>query len=431
MTLFDRILHIPSRINKNMMNGALFATFSFVNRGFSFLLLLVLANYIAPVEYGYLSLFSTVLMIIGYFIAFSSEGYFSLVYLRDGVEDSKKVYTNILLTSLMMLGIFILILVSTGSFVPKALSLPKHAIYLAVITGFFSVFINTNLEFYRIQEKVKTYGVLSCSNALLNFVTSILLVKSLNQGWEGRVYAITGCSIIYGVYALFFFLKKGFITKIDTKVWKQMLIWSIPLIPHLASNFIKQGGDRYIINYFHSIEDVGIFSFALNLTTVITMIGFGFNQSNSVSIYKICGDKEMPSKQKEQMLSRQRRIYLYLYTGASVAVVLLCMLFIPILLPKYSASVVYMPLLGLYGMLVCYYLVYTNYLFFYNKTKELMYVTVSTAVIHLLLSLLLTRYSLFLTCTVYCVSQFLIVFFVRSQSMKALHYDLGYNNKNK
>lgn len=424
MSFIDHILHIPSRINKNMMNGALFATFSFINRGFSFLLLLILANYIAPVEYGYLSLFSTVLMVIGYFIAFSTEGYFSLVYLRDGIEDSKKVYTNILLTSVIMLVFFTLILVSTGNFLPKALSLPKHTIYLAVITGFFTVFINTNLEYYRIQEKVKTYGILSCSNALLNFVTSIILVKSLNQGWEGRVYAITSCSIIYGLYALIFFLKKNFIKNIDTKIWKQMLIWGIPLIPHLASNFIKQGGDRYIINYFHSIEDVGIFSFALNLTTVITMIGFGFNQSNSVSIYKICGDKKMPSKQKEQLLLRQRRIYLLLYTGASVLVVILCMLFIPILLPKYSESIVYMPLLGLYGMLVCYYLVYTNYLFFYNKTKELMYVTVSTAVIHLLLSLLLTRYSLFLTCAVYCISQFLIVFFVRTQSMKALHQDL-------
>ena len=66
-----------------------------------------------------------------------------------------------------------------------------------------------------------------------------------------------------------------------------MLFWGIPLIPHSASNFFRQGCDRYIINAYYDISEVGLFSFALTLCNIIIMVGVGFNQVNSVNIYKI------------------------------------------------------------------------------------------------------------------------------------------------
>ena len=42
--------------NKLLLKGALFSFFSFFNQGASFLLLIILANYIAPSDYGTLSL---------------------------------------------------------------------------------------------------------------------------------------------------------------------------------------------------------------------------------------------------------------------------------------------------------------------------------------------------------------------------------------
>ena len=404
----------------SMVNGALFAIFSFINKGFSFFLLLILANYIAPVEYGYLSLFSTVLMLLGYFMAFSTEGYFSLSYLRDGEDASKKVYSNIFATSIVVFLVLQTSLLCFGNSFSRLLSLPRDTLLFAVTTAFFNVYVHTNLEYYRIQEKVKTYGFFSCGNAVLNFVTSILLVKSFDLGWEGRVYAITACSAVYGLFALFFFIKKGFLKNFDAKVWKQMMLWGIPLIPHLASNFIKQGCDRYIINSFHTISDVGIFSFALNLTTLITMIGFGFNQSNSVSIYKICSSKDMNAEKKRSSLSRQRKIYILLYTVTTIVIVSACMALLPFVLPKYTSSLYYLPILGAYGMMACYYLVYTNYLFYYKKTKELMYITVSTAFLHLFMSLILTRYSLYMTCSIYCVCQLIKVILVRRLALKMI-----------
>ena len=75
--------------SKTLLHGVLFSGFSFVNRGFIFLLLLILANFISPAEYGYLSLFSTVIMILGFFICLSSEGYMSVSYFQEGGDSSE------------------------------------------------------------------------------------------------------------------------------------------------------------------------------------------------------------------------------------------------------------------------------------------------------------------------------------------------------
>ena len=70
-----RELYNRLKNNKTLINGGLFSIFSFICRGSSFVLLIVLANFILPDDYGRLSLFGTVQTFISYFMAFSTAGY--------------------------------------------------------------------------------------------------------------------------------------------------------------------------------------------------------------------------------------------------------------------------------------------------------------------------------------------------------------------
>ena len=92
-------------LNKSFLKGTLFSLFSFINKGLVFLLLLILANFIAPAEYGYLGLFSTVAMVVGYFVAMSSEGYFSVAFFRDGKEGLTKSLTAIFWLSIVFCSV--------------------------------------------------------------------------------------------------------------------------------------------------------------------------------------------------------------------------------------------------------------------------------------------------------------------------------------
>lgn len=415
-----RITFQRIQINKALLKGGLFSIYSFINRGFSFILLLVLANYIAPAEYGYLSLFSTVVMVLGYFMALSSEGYMSVAFFSEGESGIKNTFSCILAISIIVSILLCMVLGFSGNHLAVLLDLDQKILLCAVIIAFFTVFKNLLLDYFRIREKVVVYGWISCGVAFLNFIVSIFLVKNLSLGWQGRVYAWLGCTIVFGLIGMWYFLKAGYFTLQIRSYLKPILIWSIPLIPHLATAFIRQGCDRYIINYYHTIEDVGLFSFALNLVGVITMIGYGFNQSNSVDIYKVLGGRDMSVANKLQHLARNRKMFLMLYFVITLLVAVIGYCITPVILPKYTDAMNYFIILSIYGFFVCVYLVYTNYLFFFKKTKKLMYITISSAVIHLLLSLWLTRYNLYITALVYGITQACTAIIVGLFSMKEL-----------
>lgn len=410
--------------NKTLFNGALFSMFSFINRGISFLLLLILANYITPHEYGYLSLYSTVGMVLSFFIAMSTTGYAGVVFFKEGKEGISKTFSSVLLISIVMLILFFLILGIGCGFIPKALNLDIDILAIAITVSFFNVFGSFWLDYYRLKENVKLCGIFTCGTALLNFVLSIYLVRYLGLNWEGRVYAELICAILLGGLGIGYFIRNGFLTRDIKDYVKPMLMWGVPLIPHMATNFIRQGCDRYIINSSHTIADVGLFSFALNLSNLITMVGFGFNQSNSVDIYKTLSDEKQPKNVILQKVNKQKKVFLLLYLLVTIVVFIACYYILPVVLPKYATSLQYFPLLSIYGMLVCDYLVYTNFLFFYKKTKNLMYITFSSSVLHLLLSLCLTRYSLYITASLYVFTQLLVVLIVRWQANKLIRLNI-------
>lgn len=425
MPIKEKLRNITN--NKSLLNGAMFSGFSFINRGFSFLLLLILANYITPAEYGYLSLFSTVVMVVSYFMAMSTEGYMSVAFFKDCEEGIRNTFSCILVTSLITLIVMCLTLVIGGEKLASLLELPQNILYLSIVISFFTVFTNVNLDYIRLREKVKTYGIYSCGNALLNFVLSIILIKTFLLGWEGRVYAQTLCYALFGVIGLITFIGGGYLRLPDKVYWKKMLIWGIPLIPHLATTFIRQGCDRYIINYYHSITDVGLFSFALTLANIITMIGSGFNQSNSVDIYKILGDKNLSDQKKFVKTNAQIKLFTKVYIYITILITVVGYVLFPLIFPKYSSAMNYFAILAVYGFLVCIYLVYTNYLFFYDETKTLMYITFGSSVLHLILSVLLTRHSLYITAGIYGITQLLVVMFVRWKALRLIERNL--NNK--
>ena len=65
---------------------------------------------------------------------------------------------------------------------------------------------------------------------------------------------------------------------------------------------------------------------------------------------------------------------------------------LPVVFPQYIDSRIYLFPLCIASMFQCLYLVYVNILFYYKKTKQLMYITFPLAIIHAVLSVIFTKY---------------------------------------
>ena len=423
------IIKIISSIknNKTLINGSLFSIFSFLNKGIGFILLILLANFITPEEYGYLSLYTTILMFLSYFIGLSTNGYQSITFFKDSKEEVRKDTSCILVISIVSFALIYILLLIGKDYFPRITNISFSTLQIAICVSFLNFFYIINLEFYRIKEQVLKYGYLSCGHTLLNFILSLILVIPYALGWKGRIYAEGISAIIFFIIAIYYFYKTKLVTfhGLDVARYKRIIAWGIPLIPHLAANWIKQGGDRYIIENYHSMEDVGLFSFALNLTNIIIMIGVAFNSSNSVEIYKTLSLKNNKKEFILQQVKHKQRTFIYLYLIASIIILLSGALILPYILPRYAPSIPYFLILGVYGFFQCLYFIFCNYLFYFKKNKSIMYITFSSSIIHLVLSLFLTKYSLYFTAIIYVISQTYILLVISYLSNKALNKELS------
>lgn len=406
------------RYNKTFQNGALFSIFSFLNAGISFVLLIIIAKFISPEGYGKISLFSTTVQIFTYFICLNTSGIISVVFFRKSNTEFKRTINTVLVLTIGCFLILSLLLLLINEKLEQLIGLDFYFQWIALWICLFQTFSQINLNIFRIEEKLKQYGIYSLTSAILNFVLTILLVVSFKYDWKGRIYAEIIAYFLLFAFSVIFMIKKKYITIIrpNKESLKESLKFGVPLIPHSATPWLRQGLDRYLINGFHTTAEVGLFSLSMNFANIITMVGTAFNQTNSVYIYKnLSSDNQEQVKDK---LKKQTILLTGLFIVITIGVIFVSSVFIPIIFPKYAEAIKYIPFLCIGGFFKCIYFQFCNFLFYYKKTVGLMYITFSCSILHAILSFCLTRYSIFYTTIISAIVDFLITTFVFLYSRK-------------
>ncbi len=340
--------------NKTLINGGLFSIYSFWGRGMSFILLMLLANYIPPTDYGMLSLFNTVVSFVTVFMALNTEGYFSISFFKKSEDDFKKNFTAIIILGVITMMICLMLVNFGGKTISSVLKLSQSLIIFAIIIAFLQFIFNIQQNYYRIKEKVIIYGCYNVGNAFLNFFLSLILVIYVGQGWIGRINAQLLCAIIFAVLSFGTFVKsKLFRFSISANRFKEIILWGLPMIPHHAAGWIRQGLDRYIVNFFYSTYYVGLFSFALNVANIIEMVGLAFNSTNSVTLFKTLSKDDYSNENKISILRRQTKLIGSIYLIVSIIVVVFMSIITFLFLPKYVSSIFYIWILSIASFLKC------------------------------------------------------------------------------
>lgn len=405
--------------NKTIRNGSIFSLFSFLNSGVSFLIMLVMGRFIAPDSYGQLSLFTTIVQLLTIFICLGTNGIVSVDYFRENKKYIQGLVNVVMLSSLGVYTLLLLSVIFCSDLLKHYIGIDPQFQFYVISVCLLQIFINILLDVWRLEEKVINYGSFSILTTLLNLILTLLFVGCLRWDWKGRVYANVISCFVFAVAALIILIRKRYIVlALPTKhQFLESYHFGIPLLPHSMSFWLRQGLDRYVINFFITGAVVGLYSFAYNFGNIIQIIGFSFNASNSVHIYQLLSSDSWDKKMK---LQRECRFLILFYTILSIVVYLAALIFIPIIFPQYADCIVYLLPLCVGSMFQCYYLVYVNVLFFYKTTKVLMYITFSSSLLHAVLSFGFTRYGAIYTSFVMVLSNFLIFVGVYVYSRRVL-----------
>lgn len=385
--LLNKIAH-----SQNFRHGMLYSLFSFLNNGISFILVLILARFLFPSDYGQLNLFNTFVTFLNIIITLSTASFVAVSFFSKNKEALKEIITIVIGVSAIITAIISFLFLCFPVKISHVIGVDIKYLWFGLLVCFFMVFNSLNLDIWRLEEKPLIYGIYSLSFALCNFGLTFWLVVGEHIGWSGRVYAWFILGFIYFIISSFVLYKRRYLSlnKPSRSLIKETLLFALPLLPHNASFWMKQGMDRYILNSFYDTTIVGYFSFSMNMAAIITMIATAFNATNSVYSFKILSKNDSVGLRK---LFLQANIMTIVFFIVCIAVVVFSFCLITFFLPKYNSSIPFIIPLCLGAFFQCIYYLWVNYIIFYKKTNKLMTITLGTAILQIALSIWLTRFS--------------------------------------
>lgn len=246
-----------------------------VPRIISFLLLPILTKYLTADEYGIVSYTNSVMTFVFVIATLSLNTFVLRHYYSVKDENSRKE-----LIGSVFLFIFgfncILIIFQMGVF-PFLIdyfkvNIPfKPYFQLAILNNFFDVISIIPLVLYRVKENAKGFLVLSLSRILLQFLMVYIFVVVYKQGLLGSYNARLIINIPY-MFIYFYMIYKNSIFRINFKLIKDALHFTLPILPGSIAFLFVSLSDRIILERYISLDQLGIFSVAITLATVLNIV---------------------------------------------------------------------------------------------------------------------------------------------------------------
>lgn len=412
--MFERLFQ-----NRLVRNGALYTGFSFLNKGVSFVLLLWVANRVGPEEYGLLNLFMVLVTALVFVIPLGTEGIVLMGYFRYKPTRYKQLFGASMLVSLVVFGVLCLALLLGGGGLARISGLGQTYLWWALVVALFTVAGNYYSNWCRTTERVVSYGVFNSVGSFGDALLSVVFIGLMAMGWQGRIVAQVVCTgVLAGVVLLFLWPKGVLAWRIPSKIsLRETLGYGVPLLPHNMANWLRFGVDRYVISYFFATSVVGYYGFAFTLSLIVSTAGLAINLANSVNTYK---ELERSGDKARALMRRQTRIITAGYIVLSGAVVGGAWYVVPAWFGTYVDSLPFVLPLTLAAAMQSISLLYIHYLHYRKQTRLIMYITLSTACIHLVLSIWLTRFSPLYTAWLYAISSAVVTLLMYRYSKKSI-----------
>lgn len=304
-----------SRNNYLIKNTIIFAIGNFGSKLITFFLVPLYTNILTLSEYGTIDLINVISTVIIPLITLNiSEAI--LRYSMDTEVDKDKVL-NIGITifaTASLLGILSYPILSIFYREAKALIL----IILFTLTAMSSHILLYSL---RGREKLIDYSIISILQTFFIAFFNILFLVKFKAGINGYVLAYIFSNLITSFICLaklnIFKILKNFC--FDKKIAKEMIKYSIILIPNSLMWWIMNSLDRVMVTSMISIDANGIYAVSYKIPTIVITVTSIFNQA-----WMFSAVKEKESKDKTEY---NNKIYSALfYTIVTISIGLLLIL---------------------------------------------------------------------------------------------------------
>lgn len=246
-----------------------------IPRIISFLLLPILTKYLTTDEYGIVSYTNSVMLFVFVIATLSLNTFVLRHYYSLTDEKSKEELIGSIF--LFILGFNCILIILQMFFFPLLIdffhvNIPfKPYFQLAILNNFFDVISIIPLVLYRVKENAKGFLLLSLSRTLLQFLMVYVFVVVFEKGLLGSYYGKLIVNIPFA-FIYVYVIYKNSIFKLDFKLIKDALRFTLPILPGSLAFLFVTLSDRVILERYITLEELGVFSVAITLATVLNVV---------------------------------------------------------------------------------------------------------------------------------------------------------------
>jgi O-antigen/teichoic acid export membrane protein len=400
----------------------------------SFILLPFYTNtsLLAVADFGALSLYIGLSLLVQVFASFSLDYYVVVAYheLKDKPDEQREKIASLNGYLLAMGGIIVLLFALGGDlFIKHYLDNPHPAAFRYVMMSVFTGVFNAHFKFYNNllihREKPERYFWSNILNFISTVVFTIVILKWYPLTLEGPIWGrFLSCLSIF--LLSFTEMTTTYGLRLDKKFVKPALTFCLPLMITAIFQWVLSYSDRYIIKPLLFNKEVAIFDLAARFTLLVSFLLDGLTSAISPKIFGLFKDIDNEAAQKE--------INKY-YSGFNIVMLVLIplnILVLPVVLPLFISNEKYLTAFLYFGIICAGFVtrslqnVFIFPIHYFKKTSRLIFINGIAAVVQVALGYLMVRqYKLYgAAVTLNIVKVFLMVlyfFFCRDLLSKKMN----------
>jgi O-antigen/teichoic acid export membrane protein len=366
-----------------------YSVVNIINSAVPFLLLPILTRYIAPEEYGVLSLIQMMFALALPFVLMNVHGLFTIEYSKLSFEEMGELISTMIWVPIGGFVVLQMIFFVGGDLIASFLHIPIKWVYFTPLVVLSQSIPAMLPVLFQAKKEPLNYGYFKVLLTVLNLGLSLLFVASFLQGYEGRLWGIFWSHLFFTLVGLVILYKINYLKlQVSYQKIKEALVFGVPLIPHVLAGVLLSMADRIFLSNMLGNEAVGIYSVAFQLASATAIIMASINQAWIPHLYEeLNANPTLEAKRKIVIQSYKIMGIMFFVTVSFIGVVFFVyQIFIN---ERYHSGINLARLLAIGFMFQGFYYMVTNYIFYMKKSTLLSLVTMSAAMVLMALNYIL------------------------------------------
>lgn len=258
-----------------------FSIGGYINLIIGFFIVPITTRILSPEQYGIYSLINVISQILVILCSLSMEQSFVRFFYEEEDESrGKLLYTTLFPFFILGVIFFIFLFIFREKISIFIIGKNENVIWVYLI---FSIFFRTLNIFstlvIRMKQRGNLYSLITVLLKVFEFVFILLLYPYFGNNYKTLIFAMLFSNIVTGLISVLLERKMWSLKNLKNKcktTKKELIYFSLPLVLTMGLNWLFGSLDKITIKMFKDLGEVGIYSGAFKVVSLLTVIQSGF-----------------------------------------------------------------------------------------------------------------------------------------------------------